>query len=641
MKKIYMLALALFCCATIINAQSQRMVFVEEFTQASCPPCETSTPQLNATLIANADKVVQLRYQTSWPGVDPMNEQNPVEVRDRVTYYGVTGVPNVFMNGATPTGVTFPTLISQANIDAAYATTAPIGVTVSHVLSDDLASMDITVSIENSTASAYSVASNRLRVAIVEEVIEFDSPPGSTSIVDFEFVMKSFPTGTAGVEIPEIAAGETWTNTWEGVSLMNTTYDMKHINVVAFVQDDADKVVVNGGLSTVQELAGDYPDLSIVDAGVSEPGYCDFNYTPGVSINNAGTIAGGYNVDLLIDGELIQSVSSTQDLAIGASETVSFDAVVLNPGANSVQYIATSPLGDLTTVGNETPEVTLSKASAAGAELVEDWEDEAPSSSPSNAAIESNFNDGLNFTIISAQQLGSTFPIGGFGMSDQSLVVNFWNWQSGSGSMTVLDQFTVSESAIRMLFDYAYTSWQGSNDQLKVEVSTDCGATFTTLFDESGSTLATAPEINQNNIRFIPSSADDWRNVEIDLAAYMGMDVMVRFAVVTAWGDMMYIDNIRTDAVSSNTELAEVKGLEIYPNPAQSYTTLSFDMIEAKEVTISVLDQLGRIVAVQDFGVLNGAQNIDFDISGLSNGIYMLKAQFDEEILVNKLSIKK
>src|SRR6188768_1748133 len=99
MKKITLLVAAFLTLITFANAQSQRLVLFEEFTQASCPPCATTNPGLNAMLNANQSKVVSVKYQTSWPGTDPMNAQNPTEVQTRVTYYNVTGVPDGELDG--------------------------------------------------------------------------------------------------------------------------------------------------------------------------------------------------------------------------------------------------------------------------------------------------------------------------------------------------------------------------------------------------------------------------------------------------------------------------------------------------------------------------------------------------------------
>ena len=64
MKQI-LLSFLFIISAASMYAQSVRTVLMEEFTQASCPPCEATTPVLNALMNANVDKVTQIRYQTS------------------------------------------------------------------------------------------------------------------------------------------------------------------------------------------------------------------------------------------------------------------------------------------------------------------------------------------------------------------------------------------------------------------------------------------------------------------------------------------------------------------------------------------------------------------------------------------------
>src|SRR3954467_14352034 len=103
MKIFFLLVVSTFISALAFG-QSQRLVLAEEFTQASCPPCASQNPAFNALLTANASKVTSIKYQTSWPGTDPMNAQNPNEVATRVALYNVSGVPDSPMDGVEQTG---------------------------------------------------------------------------------------------------------------------------------------------------------------------------------------------------------------------------------------------------------------------------------------------------------------------------------------------------------------------------------------------------------------------------------------------------------------------------------------------------------------------------------------------------------
>src|ERR1035437_9390866 len=115
MKKNFYLIHAASGFAIGAFAQTQRMVLAEEFTQASCPPCAAQNPAFNTLLQANSTKVVAIKYQTNWPGVDPMNAQTQTDVGPRVTYYNCTGVPYAPMDGSVAA-------VSSPNYAGAYGT---------------------------------------------------------------------------------------------------------------------------------------------------------------------------------------------------------------------------------------------------------------------------------------------------------------------------------------------------------------------------------------------------------------------------------------------------------------------------------------------------------------------------------------
>src|SRR5689334_4310145 len=123
MKKVLLLVSLLITTMTLFA--SQRIVMIEEFTNASCPPCAAQNPAFNTLLTANPTKIVELKYQTNWPGVDPMNAQTQnLGVGTRVTYYSVTGVPNAFYDGVAFTGASYvgaPANATQTTIDNEYA----------------------------------------------------------------------------------------------------------------------------------------------------------------------------------------------------------------------------------------------------------------------------------------------------------------------------------------------------------------------------------------------------------------------------------------------------------------------------------------------------------------------------------------
>ncbi len=629
-------------CFSIFGfSQSQRTVLLEEFTQASCPPCETTTPALNAIAAANSEKLVQIRYQTSWPGVDPMNADNPGEVQERVDYYGVTGVPNLRYDG-TDTGS--PGTITQAQIDGAYGVTSPVLIEVEHTI-NDLTSMDVTVRIINEGTEAFEDPGDKLRVALIEEVISWPSPPGSTSLVEFEAVMKTFFTGAAGMDIPEIAAGEMWENTWTGLTIPDFIYNYNKLAVVAWLQNDASTAVHNAAHSTPVTLEG-YADLGITNSAANtSSSLCDYAFTGEVTVENAGgSEVAQYDVNLLINGTATLSETVVDPLASGASNTISFESINLPPGTSVVSFEVVADGGDIATLNNSSAEVVVGKAGAALGLVEEDFESDVVGEFGSGLIVDVPAI-GANGVIANSAFVNGTAPLGGFGESENSIFINIWQWNpatasSPNGEIIVADQFLVPDVS-SLSFDYAFTNWGGSNDRLQVQISTDCGETFTDLFNEAGASLATAPPLNQNNAFFTPG-ADDWANVQFDLAAYTGQEVLIRFYITSAWGDMMYIDNIRlSNVVSVEDELTPTEKLTVYPNPTSDDLNIDLTLDAPAAISINVLDVSGRSVLTEKIGGTQDKLNHKLDVSRLQSGMYLLQINAGEKMIVRNVSIVK
>ncbi len=637
MKKIIQL-FSLMLIVTNIFAQSKRTVFIEEFTQASCPPCETTTPALNAIIEANITKLVQIRYQTSWPGVDPMNADNPEEVKSRVDYYGVTGVPAVFADG---TETASSGVLPQAVINTRYGVSAPVLIEVTHDISSDLSALELTVKITNEGTAAYNLSTDKLRVALIEEAITWPIPPGSTSITVFEAVMKKFFTTTAGVDVPEIAAGETWEYKLTDLELPDVIYDYNQLNIVAFVQDDSDKSVSNCALSEAITLDG-YTDLSISSDSQVEGGLCDYAFTPVALVENVSTVmATSFDVALIINSEVIASKNVTAGLAPGDQYVVTFDQINLPAGNSSILFDVSTSAGDIASLNNFTRPIIAGKAGGIEAKIEVGFEETNLGDVPNDIIVDRPFTR-LNFIAVNKEGLNVTTPLGGYGKSEQSVIINFWQWNPAStnpsGSMIITDRHDVVAGEM-VSFDYAYTSYENSNDRLEVQISKDCGENFTSLFNKSGSTLKTAPELNNGSAYFKPS-ASQWKSGSVDLNAYVGETVTIRFLVTSSWGDMLYIDNVNIITPSDVNELAVGESVALAPNPANDYSVLTFDLDKSADVSFNVIDLMGRNIMSEKVGNnMNGNFNYTLNTSNLNTGLYLIELNIGGKRVVKRINV--
>ncbi len=104
----------------------------------------------------------------------------------------------------------------------------------------------------------------------------------------------------------------------------------------------------------------------------------------------------------------------------------------------------------------------------------------------------------------------------------------------------------------QLTFDHAYVRYPGYSDGLRVEVSVDCGATWNVHFNESGDDLATA-DASWNT--WYPASCSDWADNTIDLSAYNGQEIFVRFVSVNGWGNSFFLDNVAVTATVRNVQV--------------------------------------------------------------------------------------
>src|SRR4029077_15519084 len=134
-----------------------------------------------------------------WPGVDPMNAQQPSDVQTRVTYYNITGVPMGAMDGFVwpdydgfggQLGSEYrgaPYQCTQGLIDSMYGISTPFNLSSTYWFSQNLDSIYATV-----TVTAVGSYSGSLigQVAVIEKVVNFDVPPGTNGETQFDAVMK-------------------------------------------------------------------------------------------------------------------------------------------------------------------------------------------------------------------------------------------------------------------------------------------------------------------------------------------------------------------------------------------------------------------------------------------------------------------
>jgi hypothetical protein len=183
-----------------------------------------------------------------------------------------------------------------------------------------------------------------------------------------------------------------------------------------------------------------------------------------------------------------------------------------------------------------------------------------------------------------------------------------------------------SQSSASISFNYHMF---GSNDMgsIALEASNDNGESWVTIWSETG---------NQGN---------QWLSQNIDLSAYTGNSVQLRFNRLTGgtWQADIAIDNINlsssvapvaqevvVDDLSQDTITTIENTVKFYPNPAGANVNvdLGLDISNGSvDVTMSIYDLTGKVVQQSRWTIDTITSQKRINISGLSDGIYMINIQ--------------
>ena len=639
MKKYLAVVVFLFAFSSVYS-QATRLVLFEHFTQASCGPCASQNPPFTALLANNTVKAVKIAYQTSWPGTDPMNAANPSDVSTRRNYYGVTGVPSV-RNVSMFAAGTSPANITQSQIDARYNSAPDMSVILTHQLTSAYDSVQIAVSVLNSTASTISSGSTgslKLHVALVEETITYSSPPGTNGETVFHNVMRKMIPDANGTTLPDSwTAGQNQTYQFK-IALPTYLANLGEIAIVAFVQDDSNKDIKNAAFSPKQAVSG-LADASIASISASTNGYCDPNITPSVTIQNSGSMTiTTATVSYTINGGTPVSQNWTGSLAAGQTATVTFPQATLSSGANEIIGLIDNPNGsvDYAPINNSSAPITINilNNNPTYAPYDQNFEGVAFSQIPSNMIKEAS-GEGRVGAISKANVQNLQQELGGWGQSASSI---FWDYPTiASGTVISLITEKISLSTISNPNLYLSTSYAArggnSNDQLKVYVSTDCGSSWTNIFSPSGASLATGTDPGSQYRYWADPSK--WLTHKISLNNYASAGhILLKFEGTSAAGQCFYLDNIwvSTNVLSEDEEDIQ-NNLRVFPNPSSDLTKFEITLANESEVSGAIINISGqKVINIESQSFPSGNHIIETSVSDLPSGIYNAQNSINGEV---------
>lgn len=263
--------------------------------------------------------------------------------------------------------------------------------------------------------------------------------------------------------------------------------------------------------------------------------------------NNGSQPQTGFAVSYAVDGGPPVTEVFTGMLAGGATALFTFaQGWSATTGTYDLEVAAHLPNDQLPANNIKTVQVAATMPASVNAPLLEGAEN---GTVPAGWTLE-NPDNGVTWTT-------ATVANGPQCSSTTAWKLNFYSYSStGQQDRLVTPVIDLAGlSGVHLTFDHAYARYNANYyDAFRVEASGDCGNAWTVLYEAAGSDLATAPDNTSNN--WAPSSCQQWASHDIDLSAYDGQAVRLRFVAINGYGQNLYLDNIAVQGTQAGVQLS-------------------------------------------------------------------------------------
>jgi PKD repeat protein len=214
--------------------------------------------------------------------------------------------------------------------------------------------------------------------------------------------------------------------------------------------------------------------------------------------------------------------------------------------------------------------------------------------------------------------------------------VKIMNFGQGTGNVddlisSQIDLSTIpSTGTVTLSFRYAYRKVVSTNyEYLKVFISGDCGTDWIQRKTIQGNQLSSLTSSSS----WKPNTTSEWTTVHMTnvTSAYFTDKFRVLFRFEGEGGNNIYLDDINlysgspsNDIVNSVTELSLISHLELYPNPADDELNVSFDLPNADDLNITIIDLSGKKIQKHLIKGKEGKNLVMMNTQELAAGMYQV-----------------
>ena len=264
MKRVILFLAVSIVVATVSRAQTNR-VLVEEFSSSTCPPCAQTDPQIEKFETDKMAEICILKWHQNYP--TPSNDPyySPAMFA-RANYYGVTGIPSLFMNGNDNLFAKYdwtcgPLSDSADRYCAAMQNYYQMSVKHSHSIVGDSVIVWVTVTTGATVPSATDL---NLGVVVAERFDQYrgaNGRPYHTNVV-----RTTIPTlkSNGAINNPFNQAANT-TQTYRYATVISASWNLSQLMAVAFIQSAK---TAGATPKPIYQAAWDVPAITIIGDGL-------------------------------------------------------------------------------------------------------------------------------------------------------------------------------------------------------------------------------------------------------------------------------------------------------------------------------------------------------------------------------------
>jgi hypothetical protein len=223
--------------------ERKKLTLLEHFTNTGDMASHYADSAINTLANNNPYDIIDIQYHTSFPGIDPFNEQNKVDPRTRAYYYQVSTVPGSILNGGA-TG-TFRFDYDNRPLDTVLVKKQSLFDPVFDIkLHTSFLDNSLHVTADIKPLAAFTGHQLTLHMAVIERIVT--GIPGANGDTLYESVLKT--------SLPDSSFTDDWRpgedlRSVSRIWYYKDVYDPEELRVIAFIQDENTREIYQAAIN--------------------------------------------------------------------------------------------------------------------------------------------------------------------------------------------------------------------------------------------------------------------------------------------------------------------------------------------------------------------------------------------------------